>query len=65
MSDKEVIHRWLTQAELDEMIEWAFNEGVAEMHRAAQKVLQEHGHNDVERRLAIATLDIRRHKDIK
>jgi hypothetical protein len=47
MSDKEVIHRWLTQAELEKMIEAARLSAATRAISAARKVAWEHGQNQV------------------
>lgn len=47
MSDREVIHRWLTQAELDEMVEKARRDAATRALNAARKVAWEHGRNQV------------------
>jgi len=47
MSDREVIHRWLTQKELDDMIERARVDSAKRALSAARKVAWEHGQNQV------------------
>lgn len=55
------IHRWMTQSDLNEKLDTAFNAGVAMMQAAVLKILREHGHADT-MRMAISTLDLRRPK---
>lgn len=47
MSDRDVTYRWLTQAELDEMIEKARRDAATRALNAARKVAWEHGQNQV------------------
>lgn len=47
MSDKEVTYRWLTQAELEAMIEKARFDTATKALNAARKVAWEHGRNQV------------------
>lgn len=47
MSDRDLIHRWLTQAELDAMIERARIDSAKRALEAARRVAWSHGQNQV------------------
>lgn len=47
MPDRDIIHRWLTQSELDDMIERARIDSAKKALTAARKVAWNHGQNQV------------------
>lgn len=47
MGDSDVIHRWLTQAELDEMLSIARIRGGEEMRKSIQQLVWNHTRNEV------------------
>lgn len=44
MTDKERIHRWMTQADLERMIDDAYAKGAEVMREAAAKQVEGYGH---------------------
>lgn len=56
MSDNEVIHRWLTQADLDDMLARARMEAAVRALDEARKVAWSHGANQV-LDIALSTID--------